>query len=246
MSVPQEKILCLETRLGPGVKIVKFDDNGLIALDKPPGIVSHPNGKSIEETALLKAYYDQKLKKYSLGNSLDFFLLNRLDSPTSGVIIGCFDQALAEAVIHSFALNSVEKKYIALTKFTPCPNRGRWEECFQKTLINNRLRLRKAPGEKCITCYKILKIIDFRGTALALLELRPITGKTHQLRAQCAFHNLAIIGDKTYGDFGLNKQLNKSNLSRMFLHSESLKIAYNLHGKAYKFLAISTCNFKIL
>ncbi|MDR1458152.1 MAG: hypothetical protein LBI37_01345, partial [Puniceicoccales bacterium] len=113
-----------------------------------------------------------------------------------------------------------------------------------KIVTNNRLRLKKAPGEKCLTDYKILKTINLQNITLALLALKPITGRTHQLRAQCALHNLPILGDKTYGDFNLNRLFAKSNQSRMFLHSESLEIAYNLQGKEYKFFAASNCFFK--
>ncbi|MDR0351353.1 MAG: RNA pseudouridine synthase [Puniceicoccales bacterium] len=244
------KISHLTTILAHGVKLIQFDANGLVALDKPIGIMAHPNDKSIKKKeeekkiSLLAAPYNAKLKKYSLGNGLDFFLLNRLDSPTSGVIIGCFDHGLAEAVITSFSLNRVHKKYIALTKFSPCPKQGHWENFLQKTIVNNKLRLIKTTGEKCLTDYKILKIIDAQRLTLALLALKPITGKTHQLRIQCAMHNLPILGDKTYGDFRLNRLFAKTNQPRMCLHSESMEIAYNLQNKEYKFYATSHCPFQ--
>jgi 23S rRNA-/tRNA-specific pseudouridylate synthase len=230
--------------LGSGVKLIKFDINGLVALDKPIGIMSHPNVKSIEKNSLINAAYDQKLKKYLLKNDLDFFLLNRLDSPTSGLLIGCFDHELAKAVIASFATNKVKKKYMALAKFTPCQKHGHWKDFLKKTLINNKLRLEKIIGEKCLTDYKILEIINFKDITLALLELKPITGKTHQLRAQCAIHNLPIAGDKIYGDFKLIKLLINSNQQRMFLHSEELELSYKLQNKEYKFFANSGCEFK--
>jgi 23S rRNA-/tRNA-specific pseudouridylate synthase len=132
-----------------------------------------------------------------------------------------------------------------LTKFAPGKKQGTWEDFLTKTIKNNTIRMRQSMGERCLTEYKISEIINNRGLALALMELSPITGKTHQLRAQCSIHNLPIIGDRTYGNFSINKEfLRRFGQNRMFLHSESINLIYHLENTTFNFLATSICEFK--
>jgi len=88
-----------------------------------------------------------------------------------------------------------------------------------------------------------------QGHDLMLLELRPRTGYTHQLRHQCAVYGFPITGDNTYGDFKKNKSIQKTYKfitddfvpsKRMFLHSYSIEFSYILNGLPFTFKAVST------
>lgn len=69
---------------------------------------------------------------------------------------------------------------------------------------------------------KVRQKFQGKGGAMALLELRPGTGRTHQLRIQCANRGLPIVGDRTYGDFTKNRN---SKVESLFLHAESIELA---------------------
>jgi 23S rRNA-/tRNA-specific pseudouridylate synthase len=75
------------------------------------------------------------------------------------------------------------------------------------------------------THYKSIETRPHAGAQLTLLKLEPITGRTHQLRVQCAFHGVPIVGDGTYGEFVFNREFaRRTGHKRMFLHAASLRI----------------------
>jgi 23S rRNA-/tRNA-specific pseudouridylate synthase len=80
--------------------------------------------------------------------------------------------------------------------------------------------------------------MDENSIGLALMQLEPITGKTHQLRIQCAKRNIPIVGDATYGDYTFNKTIKTlTGISRLFLHCASTTIKFTMDGREQKFSA---------
>lgn len=78
----------------------------------------------------------------------------------------------------------------------------------------------------------------FPGSGLSLLRLEPHTGRSHQLRVQCARRRLPIVGDQTYGDFARNREFaRRTGLKRLFLHSLATSFTYDWQGRACSFAA---------
>ena len=76
------------------------------------------------------------------------------------------------------------------------------------------------------------------GVKVTLIRLEPRTGRSHQLRVQCAKRHLPIVGDQTYGDFGANRVFAKAaGTKRMFLHSMETSFAYEWKGRTWEFAA---------
>jgi 23S rRNA-/tRNA-specific pseudouridylate synthase len=83
-----------------------------------------------------------------------------------------------------------------------------------------------------------MRVLDSAGdrNGVTLVELRPVTGRTHQLRVQCAKRHLPIVGDATYGDFRRNREFAKATgLKRLFLHSVDTRLEYSRGGRTFAF-----------
>jgi tRNA pseudouridine65 synthase len=239
----------------PGVKLLNFDINGLISVEKPAGMLAHPNGlKDIGRAMIRSPYCHEREMFTTAGPETDsvqnVWLLNRLDSATSGVILLTVCPEVAESVRQSFFQHKVTKQYRAVVfgKYSPragegAANRGSytaWKDRIATT-HNASGHLRSAVdethGQACESRVELVRHLPGHGTPLSLLELTPVTGRTHQLRVHCARHSLPIVGDTTYGNFSLN-QMTKwfpNFEDRLYLHAHRINLVYALDGKPHKF-----------
>lgn len=224
--------------LGRDVSLLTTDQNGLAALAKPAGILSHPNKSSEESRSLLTCSYTLDDECYQWideqGKEQQLWLLNRLDSATSGVILVSADEELAKVMRLHFRQKRVRKIYNALVF-------GRAQNTLQ--LWKDRLAVQKRGGQIRTTAQGNIPAeckmsqINSRG-GLSLLRLEPITGRSHQLRVQCAKRHFPIVGDATYGDFARNREFARTTGSkRLFLHSLETSFDYEFRGKRSRFKA---------
>lgn len=211
--------------LGPGVQILAQRD-GLLALDKPAGLKSHPNTSgAVDAKALLRASYDLEAECYTC-DSGRVWLVNRLDAPTSGVLLAATDAVAADEAKTLFAERQVEKVYLAWVKGR-LGKGGRWRDRLQTANSGPGARTVAGAGDLAETDVEPVGATDFGGVPLTLLELRPLTGRTHQLRVQCAQRRLPIVGDATYGDFGFNRNFAKqTGRKRLYLHAWKVSLRF--------------------
>jgi len=229
-----------------GVRVLKTDANGLIAVDKPSGTLSHPNSKSDMGKGLLRLDYDANEQAYVLpdqnkGSPQLIYLLNRLDSATSGILLLSTSIETRNAVLKAFEERRVTKLYRALV-FGVIDRRGRttlWKDRLQVAKFGKAVRSQSGSGKSAET--ELVSAHTLPGVPItSLLELKPLTGRTHQLRVQCAKRRLPIVGDKTYGDFQKNRLYARAKgIKRLCLHSSETKLEYTLGGKAFRFRAVS-------
>lgn len=206
---------------GEGVRLVT-EKLGLIALDKPAGVRSHPNKSgSVDQGALVLAPYDLEQECYLLEEG-PLYLLNRLDGPTSGLILLTRKPEVAREVRALFAAHRVEKTYQALV----FGRVGRLDQTWRDRLQVKRGQggLRTQAGQGDLSASKVRSMgSGGKVLPLSLLQLKPLTGRTHQLRVQCAQRRLPIVGDATYGDFALNKRAARElGIKRLCLHSSQV------------------------
>jgi 23S rRNA-/tRNA-specific pseudouridylate synthase len=231
--------------LHPKVRVIYSDINNVTALYKPCDVLSMPNkDHRISPKSLLRLPYNSKRRCYIFSSGREFFLLNRLDVPTSGLLIGCFDEEIAHAIRRCFFNQVVQKIYYALTAHQKIPPGGVFQDCLTERRNDRHLRVMRGRGEEAVAKYFVEKELDIGGIPLLKLRLQPITGRTHQLRVQCALRKLPIIGDKTYGDFALNKKLwPLLPQRRLYLQSCAVILRYDFHGKEYFFSTEIACEF---
>lgn len=229
--------------LGRGVALLTHDANGLAALAKPAGTLSHPNRSGEEERALLRAPYTLDGEYYewrdAAGATRRLWLLNRLDSGTSGVLLVAADEALAQAVRARFRGRHVHKVYAALVFGVPSPAQQLWRDRLAIQKTEGRIRTGTAGNVPAEAAMRLLQPPAPRAhPPISLIQLEPRTGRSHQLRAQCAKRRLPIVGDATYGEFGLNRDFaRRTGHKRLFLHSLETRFDYDWSGRPHTFAA---------
>jgi 23S rRNA pseudouridine955/2504/2580 synthase len=210
--------------LGPGVVVLAQHACGLLALGKPEGVLSHPNAPGESPRALLVADYSEEHQSYTLPRRADekprrVWLLHRLDSATSGVILVATVESVARAVRDAFETRSVRKRYVAVVLGHPRENRALWRDHMQVRAEGGSLRAAGRGGLAAESAMRLLRLVP-GPPALAAIELEPLTGRTHQLRFQCSRRQLPILGDQNYGNFRLNRELaRRFGTDRLFLHA---------------------------
>lgn len=227
--------------LHEGVKLLVRDENGLAAFDKPAGVLSHPNGSEDEARSLLTCRYDKEHQCFSWraadGSTRQLWLLNRLDSATSGVILTAGSEKLAVAVRGHYARKQVHKVYQALVFGKPQMNFEFWHDMLAVKAQRGQVRTSLFGNIPSETRFQLVKHTQ-KAFSTSLIRLEPRTGRSHQLRVQCAKRRLPIIGDQTYGNFPLNRSFAKAhNTKRLFLHSLETSFNYEFAGKTFAFKA---------
>jgi tRNA pseudouridine65 synthase len=227
--------------LGRDVRLIARDENGVAAFAKPAGVLSHPNGPRDEPRALLTCAYDHEQECFVWrgpdGGEHRLWLLNRLDSATSGVILAAASDAVARTIKEQFARRQVRKVYQALVFGAPRAPKEIWRDRLAVAKRGGTIRTAVAgriPAEAHVTVLRR----QAGPPPLALVQLDPKTGRSHQLRVQCARRGLPIVGDQTYGDFRLNRGFAKAaGCKRLFLHSLATSFTYELAGRSFAFAA---------
>jgi tRNA pseudouridine65 synthase len=227
---------------GSGVMRVATDPNGLAALDKPEGILSHPNGPRDEERSLVKAKYDEAGEYFewtvAAAGLQRLWLINRLDSATSGLILVATTGELAREVRSQFKRRQVSKTYQALVFGKPRQKSETWTDILEVRKLGGKIRTQAGSGRLPAQSRMTLVRAGEGNPRISLIELDPQTGRSHQLRVQCAKRGMPIVGDQTYGNFGANRLFAKSGGSkRMFLHSMETSFDYSFAGKEHAFSA---------
>ena len=223
--------------LDSNCRIVEIKESGIVLIEKSTNVMSHPNRKpssSKVEKTLLKSKFCHEQECYlwmnEKGVEEKLHLCHRLDSATSGLIVGCLDHDLAKIIRKKFANREVSKSYLAITSGFLAVTRGTWKDPLIEKRIQGKLRVQKGGNQIAVT--KFRKIRSALGKMnVELLELVPVTGETRQLRVQCMFRKVPIVGDKTYGDFATNRKVQKSTkIKRLCLHSSKINFETIFNG----------------
>jgi 23S rRNA-/tRNA-specific pseudouridylate synthase len=222
------------------VRVLRAKD-GLVALLKPAGVLSHPNSSSPDKRAILTCAYDLEAERYDWDKG-SAWLLHRLDSATSGVLLFAEDEILAKTVKKAFQTRAVQKSYRALVFGAPRAKSDTWTDSLRmenrggvKRAVDNRHAIQTGAPSSAVTQ---MELLQSSRDGVSLLGLEPQTGKMHQLRVQCARRKLPIVGDGTYGDFKWNREFARiTGYKRLFLHALSLEVAVDHNGERLEFRA---------
>lgn len=200
---------------------IVFEDEALIVLDKPAGTAVH-GGSGVSFGVIEQLRRARPQAKF-------LELAHRLDRETSGLLIVAKKRAALTSLHDMFRDGAISKRYLALVK-------GRWQNPMQHV----RLPLHKyltAEGERRVSvstegkqAHSIVRL-KTRWENFSLVEVELKTGRTHQIRVHLAHLGFPIAGDDKYGDFTLNRTLQKAGLKRMFLHAARLSLRHPLTAK---------------
>jgi len=195
---------------------IVFENDDLLVVNKPAGMVVHPAAGHARGTLVNAVLgYDPEIE--GIGGEERPGVVHRLDKETSGLIVLAKNERAHRWLQDQFRLRNVEKTYLALVDGKPPTPSGRVETFIGRD-PKNRKRMAvvsKTKGREAISEYKTLESFEKH----TLLEFHPFTGRTHQIRLQCAFLKCPIVGDEVYGRKTATVQIN-----RHFLHAFRLKI----------------------
>jgi 23S rRNA pseudouridine1911/1915/1917 synthase len=195
---------------------VLYEDNHCIAVAKPSGVVStHYDGKEETLDRAVKRYLKEKYKK---PGKVFLGIVHRLDRPVSGVLLFARTSKGASRLARQFREGTVEKIYWAVVDGEAGPTAGSLEDWLRKDKETRRVEVvepREKGARQALLHFQRKSV----NAGLSLLELRPQTGRTHQLRVQLAHHGLPIYGDAKYGSLHtFNRAVALHARSLTFLH----------------------------
>lgn len=195
---------------------IVFENDDLIVVNKPAGMVVHPAAGHYSGTLVNAVLgYDPDLE--GIGGEERPGLVHRLDKETSGLIILAKNERAHNWLQDQFRLRKVEKTYLALVDGKPPTRAGRVEAPIGRDPSHRKKMAIVSPGKgrEAVSEYKTLESFKHH----TLLEFRPHTGRTHQIRLHCQFLGCPIVGDSVYG-----KRNPTVTIDRHFLHAFRLKI----------------------
>jgi len=188
------------------LKII-YEDDDLLAVDKPAGLTVHPAPGHPGHT-LVNAILAHFPHLADIGDSLRPGVVHRLDKDTSGVMLVAKNSQAQVNLSKQFKSHSVTKAYLALVKGKLEPENGIIEADIGRDPRNRKKMAVVAEGREARTEYRVVKYIgDY-----SLLEMMPETGRTHQIRVHLAAIGFPVVGDKIYG-------VKAPFLTRQFLHA---------------------------
>ena len=194
-------------------------DDDVIVINKPAGLPTQGGtGQTRHLDGLLDALQFDAEKRPKL--------VHRLDKDTSGALLLARNSQAAAALAKSFASKNTQKTYWALVMNVPKVHDGEISMKMDKAPIKGNERMvRSADGKFSLTEYSVVENL---GQSAAWLALRPITGRTHQLRLHCAEMECPIVGDGKYG--GSESFLSGSISRKLHLHSQSVSFPHPSGG----------------
>ena len=206
---------------GKGVRVLSSGQDW-VAVEKPAGILSHPNGPKDNNRSLLKMPWKPEEEVYGEEGSLEIGLCHRLDAPTSGILLLALPAGV-DWFAKAFEDGRVKKTYLAVGVGRPRNRSFAWKDRLVRGREEGKVRVRV--GGNGVQAQTDGRELEFRRDPLplTLLELKPHTGRTHQIRVQAAKHGLPILGDRNYGDFGANRIFQRAKGSQnLFRHAAEL------------------------
>ena len=210
---------------------IKYEDEYLIVLNKPAGIVMHPGAGNFDNTIVNALINYDKNSLSNIGDQLRPGIVHRIDKNTSGLVVIAKDNQTHEHLSKQFSNHSITRIYQLLIWGKIRPSKGRIETLITRSSKNRQMmEVSNIKGKKAITNYNTIKVFENKNTpTLSLLECKLETGRTHQIRVHMNHLGNSIVGDDKYKKrFKKIKNIdpllekNLTNLNRQFLHAKTI------------------------
>jgi 23S rRNA pseudouridine1911/1915/1917 synthase len=195
---------------------IVFENKDLMVVNKPAGMVVHPSAGHQSGTLVHAALAHTKDIE-GVGGVQRPGVVHRLDKDTSGLILLAKNDTAHQWLQDQFSSRQVEKTYLALVDGAPPTPRGRVEAAIGRDPMDRKHMAVVPPtkGRSAVSEYATIReFVDH-----TLLEVHPITGRTHQIRLHMAFLGCPVVGDRVYG-----RRHASLNIKRQFLHAARLQI----------------------
>jgi len=207
----------------PGELAVLYEDEHILAVDKPAGMLIHPSRATMTGTLANRviAYYRQT------GQQSAFHPITRLDRDTFGVVLLAKNAHIHALLNELHSKGQLQKTYHALVFGGPEQDSGIIDAPIARRPLPSLLRYVDSSGKPSVTEFAVLQ----RQGETSLLSLRPVTGRTHQLRVHCAYMGFPILGDPQYGSEESKAYSEQKNLLYQRLCAKNLRLIHPMTGK---------------
>ncbi len=176
---------------------VVYENDQVVVMDKPAGVLTHSKGALNTEATVASFLKPRITDAYLSGNRAG--IVHRLDRGTSGVIIAAKTEPALRHLQKQFSNRKTKKTYLAVVEGWPVPAEAVIDAPIQRNPRRPQTFRVNATGKPAQTYYKVLRELKKTSQRYALLELKPVTGRTHQLRVHLAYIGHPIVGDSVYG-----------------------------------------------
>ena len=225
---------------------VVFEDDDLIVVNKPAGLVVHPAPGHYTGT-LVNALLHHCPNLSGIGGVARPGIVHRLDQETSGVLVVAKSQAAMDGLVKAFASHAnLEKTYLAICHGRPSLDAGRIENLIGRHPVDRkRMAIVERNGKRAVTNWQIVGAtfhLRPQNGNLSLVKCVIETGRTHQIRVHMASLGCPVIGDKTYGKPSLDKRLDPVP-ARQMLHAWRLTLWHPVKNEKMTFEAPLPADF---
>jgi len=175
---------------------IAFEDEHLIVVDKPAGLVVHPAAGNLDGTLVNALLHHCHGSLSGIGGVARPGIVHRIDKDTSGLMVAAKTDRAHEGLAKQFADHSIDRRYLAIVAGVPTPPAGKVDAPLARSPQNRKKIAIVATGKRAVTHYRTVERL--RRDA-ALVECRLETGRTHQVRVHMASLGHALLGDPVYG-----------------------------------------------
>jgi 23S rRNA pseudouridine1911/1915/1917 synthase len=226
--------------------VIAYEDDALIVVDKPAGLVVHPAAGNPDGTLVNALLHHCRGQLSGIGGVARPGIVHRIDKDTSGLLVVAKTDAAHEGLARQFADHSIMRAYRAITAGVPMPPAGTIRASIARSSHDRKKMalVEEGRGKHAVTHYRTLKALD----GAALVECRLETGRTHQVRVHLASIGHSLLGDPVYGrsPSRLRPILARLDFRRQALHAAELGFAHPIDGRALHFTSATPVDMEQL
>ena len=210
--------------------VIAFEDEHLIVVDKPAGMVVHPAAGNFDGTMVNALLHHCAGQLSGIGGVARPGIVHRIDKDTSGLIVAAKHDRAHEGLAKQVAAHSIDRRYLAIATGRPMPANGTVDEPLGRSNTNRKKMavVAEGRGKRAVTHYRTIEALQHA----SLVECRLETGRTHQVRVHMAHIGHPLVGDPVYGRARkpLSDILKARNFTRQALHAAHLGFIHPVTG----------------
>lgn len=211
---------------------IVFEDEHLLVIDKPAGMVVHPAAGNLDGTLVNALLHHCEGQLSGIGGVARPGIVHRIDKDTSGLLVVAKSDRAHEGLARQFKAHSITRRYLALTSGRPVPPVGTVDAPLARSPSDRKKMAIVTGGKRAVTHYRTLQPLR----KAALVECRLETGRTHQVRVHMAALGHALLGDPVYARVSnLREVLATLNFRRQALHATELGFIHPVESTALAF-----------